>query len=309
MDTGISNPGTAGKHKLVTVMINASDKNSYLRKQTLNVSAKIIVGADGPMSAIGKLMGSENKKFMLGFQERLQLKYNLLKLSPGKGNLKQCPDSCCGTKMNAAGFYFSPFIKKGYGWIFPKKDYFNVGVGIEQGSSRMLKEIYNLFKNQVLAGDFSLNNAVNSSGAEPGAHAHNGRQIATVLNTITGLIPVSGMTGNPVCENLILAGDAAGLADPLTGAGIYNAVYSARIVSGIIQKSLEKDDLYMLREIISVYKKEFGPSLARSLAGKELQEKSWPVLENLNEKGNEDTGFAMLIKKSWPMFKEYYAST
>ena len=94
---------------------------------------------------------------------------------------------------------------------------------------------------------------------------------------VTGLIPNSGIVENPgTKDGFILCGDAAGLCNPITGAGIYNAVCSARLASEVIAKALSLNDLSFLEETKEIYNSQFGNSINRALRKKLMQKNNWP---------------------------------
>jgi geranylgeranyl reductase family protein len=108
----------------------------------------------------------------------------------------------------ATDIFLSADIPGGYGWLFPKGDAANLGAGVEPAHKARLKPIVDRL--------------------HAGLGARVGRK---VLATTGGAIPVGGMLEcwGLLGETLVLlAGDAAGLANPVTGAGIAAAVHSGR---------------------------------------------------------------------------------
>ena len=95
----------------------------------------------------------------------------------------------------------------GYGWIFPKADHLSVGVGVfaDGGARRRLRDELSRYLHATGLGDASL------------------------LRVRGAPIPVRPRIAarGPV----LLAGDAAGLADPLTGEGISLAILSGRLAA------------------------------------------------------------------------------
>ena len=69
-----------------------------------------------------------------------------------------------------------------------------------------------------------------------------------------------------VFDNVLLVGYSAGMADPVTGAGINNAILAGEIAGKTIIKALEKDDLAVLLEYETGIKKLLGKTLAKALA-------------------------------------------
>ena len=74
----------------------------------VSFSPQYIVGADGPLSMVGRWIGSRNSAFVNAYQVEL----------PKRGTL------------NATKVYFFKECAGGYGWVFPKGKTFNVGVGV-----------------------------------------------------------------------------------------------------------------------------------------------------------------------------------
>lgn len=86
--------------------------------QYLTVRARIIIGADGPRSTVGRWVRTVNRNLLPGIQVTLPL------VEP----------------MDWTEIYFDPEIYAGYGWLFPKAAVANVGVGMKN-SNRSLKKI------------------------------------------------------------------------------------------------------------------------------------------------------------------------
>ena len=153
------------------------------------IAAKVVVGADGPRSIVGATIGSVNVSVVETRQVTVALHAH----------------------CEATDIFLSNAIPGGYGWLFPKGDVANVGAGVVPESRARLKGIVDGL-HRSLAGE--------------------GRVGAGVLALTGGLIPVGGMLkphGRLGASLVLLAGDAAGLANPVTGAGIAAAVYSGRL--------------------------------------------------------------------------------
>ncbi|HEU4645065.1 MAG TPA: NAD(P)/FAD-dependent oxidoreductase [Burkholderiales bacterium] len=109
----------------------------------------------------------------------------------------------------ATDIFLSADIPGGYGWLFPKGGVANLGAGVSPAHRARLKPI-------VAKLHVNLRERV---GEE-------------ILSHTGGAIPVGGMvkTWARLSGTLVLlAGDAAGLANPVTGAGIAAAVQSGRL--------------------------------------------------------------------------------
>ncbi|MHA2377117.1 MAG: NAD(P)/FAD-dependent oxidoreductase, partial [Candidatus Thorarchaeota archaeon] len=136
----------------------------------------------------------------------------------------------------------------GYGWIFPKKETINVGLGIvgthAKGLTNRFQGFIRLLKKKGL-----LMDEVDISGAR-GA-----------------LVPTGGTIEKTYADRCILVGDSAGMVSPLTGGGIAYAMRAARFGALVIGKCLEKDrydekDLAPYQKMWEVdFGKGFGPML------------------------------------------------
>jgi geranylgeranyl reductase family protein len=92
----------------------------------------------------------------------------------------------------------------GYGWIFPRGDHLNVGVGGWLHTAASLRR--------------RLERLIRFYGFDPAA-----------MWGVRGYhLPVREPDAPLVWGNVLLTGDAAGLLDPLTGDGIHGAIYSGR---------------------------------------------------------------------------------
>jgi digeranylgeranylglycerophospholipid reductase len=151
--------------------------------------ARVVVGADGPRSVAGRAIGSVNTALVETRQISVPLR---------------------GAHA-ATDIFLSARIPGGYGWLFPKAGRANLGAGVDPAHRSRLKPIVAELHERLAAAD------------------RVGRE---VLGLTGGAIPVGGMLrphGALGKTAILLAGDAAGLANPVTGAGIAAAVHSGRL--------------------------------------------------------------------------------
>jgi flavin-dependent dehydrogenase len=106
-------------------------------------------------------------------------------------------------------------VPGGYGWVFPKGDHVNVGVG---GWEREGPRLRGLLREVCAAHDLP----------------------ADQLSELRGhRLPLRRQESALARGRAALVGDAAGLVDPLTGDGMYEAFYSAKLASAAVIDVLE----------------------------------------------------------------------
>lgn len=88
------------------------------------VSASVIIGADGPASTVGSWIGLENRKIMWAVQHTVLLK----------------------RPSHDTEVYFSREYPGGYAWFFPKGEMANVGVGVQRELGGVPKKALEAFK-------------------------------------------------------------------------------------------------------------------------------------------------------------------
>jgi geranylgeranyl reductase family protein len=105
-------------------------------------------------------------------------------------------------------------IPGGYAWVFPKRNHLSVGVGCLASKARDLHAHHQKFLNSLSMGSY------------------------TIARSSSHLIPTCTKGRLVWQDKALLLGDAAGLTDPLTGEGIYNAIQSAQLAAPVIENSL-----------------------------------------------------------------------
>jgi geranylgeranyl reductase family protein len=170
--------------------------------------APVMIGADGSNGQTRRLLlganGGDAPWYAKGFALEATVPYSSLPATLPEGD----------APLDLV-FDFAP-IPGGYGWLFPKGDHINIGVGAfaPSDSDAALKQV----TRQLL-----LDYTAHKLG------------VAT-LEHITG--QYLGMGGERYVPSgrVLLAGDAAGLVDPLTGEGIHSAVVSGQAAAaGILE--------------------------------------------------------------------------
>jgi digeranylgeranylglycerophospholipid reductase len=202
--------------------------------EDFEIKAKIVVGADGPESRVGRWGGLKTAVKPKNMESGIQFEMVGLEMED--------PD--------VIEFYFGSVAPGGYAWIFPKgDDIANVGLGIV--STVTNKSAYEHLVEFV-------KNCPATQNAQP-----------VELNV--GGDPVGGMTKTLVKDNLMIVGDAAGHVNPLTGGGIITAL-EAGMYAGEVAAAAVKEDNYTekrLKEYQEKCKKEIGDSFDKYLKTKD----------------------------------------
>ncbi len=145
--------------------------------------------------------------------------------------------------LRKAYIYFAKEINKGYGWCFPKEEYANIGVGAATNLKVSFEFlIHFLYKRRIIN--------------------------KKVYSYSIGVIPLYGFSPF-INERIFLIGDAAGLIDPLTGAGIYQAWDSAILVTKVLKNEI---NYKQYREILV---KTYRKFLRRRQQKRKIFEKEW----------------------------------
>ncbi|MCB1749968.1 MAG: NAD(P)/FAD-dependent oxidoreductase [Gammaproteobacteria bacterium] len=159
----------------------------------------VVIGADGPRSRVGRALGAVNRELVYARQYTVPLR----------------------AASDATDIFLSAEITGGYGWLFPRGSHAHLGVGVTAGARARLGAL--------LA---ALHAELRRDG-RVGRRSH---------NLTGGTIPVGGRLPPQGClgERLVLlAGDAAGLVNPVSGAGIHAAVVSGGLAGSAAADRLE----------------------------------------------------------------------
>jgi geranylgeranyl reductase family protein len=207
------------------------------------LSAPVIIGADGPRSRVGKAIGAVNAELVDTRQITVPLR----------------------EPYAATDIFLSADIPGGYGWLFPKGELAHLGAGVSPQHKHRLKSIVaRLHASQL------------------------GRVSREIVYLTGGAIPVGGMLkpwGVVGGSAVLLAGDAAGLANPVTGAGIAAAVHSGRLAG---QAAATGEFEQYEEELEDVY----GASLERALHRRR------ELLRSIPEKS--------ALRRGWIAYPEYW---
>jgi len=172
--------------------------------------------------------------------------------------------------------FFHRDYEGGYGWFFPKGKTVNVGVGVVPRKASLLLQLMDDFLNKLI----QLKRL----------------KTIEIIGKTGGSVPCGGPRPS-VSGNLMIVGDAAGHAHPITGAGILNAVIGGEIAGRTAAEAVARNDLLYLETYEREWREAFGNSLTYGALKRESLEAKW------NQPGID---FEDLIRKTWVGFKEYY---
>jgi geranylgeranyl reductase family protein len=171
-------------------------------------TAPVLVGADGSNGQTRRLSHQQQEPewYARGFALEACVPFTALP--------EKLPE---GDAPHDLVFDFAP-LPGGYGWLFPKGDHVNIGVGAfapTEGGEAALKSV----TRELLA-------------------AYTTRKLGVTLGAVTPRVTGQylGMGGHGYTPRgrVLLVGDAAGLVDPLTGEGIHSALVSGQAAAAAI---------------------------------------------------------------------------
>jgi geranylgeranyl reductase family protein len=209
--------GTTFKDGTAVVDIQRTkDKVKIWLNNKESVETQLLIGADGIWSTVAKHTGFSQHYPNIGrclFQEY---------------PLENTQLDQYFTEKRLFQFYLRFRGINGTGWVFPKKNSVNIGIGEIQPSTSdptktpPLKEVYTSFL-QVLREKKRIPPSI---------------QIGTMQGGILPLQPLE----KTYADRVVLCGDAAGLMNPLTGDGIHYAMSSGKFAAEVCTEALKKED-------------------------------------------------------------------
>jgi len=114
--------------RLSTRVLGRQMETVFLKGPDGSVTAiepRVVIGADGPCTTVGRWIGSENRNLMPAVQAQVPL----------------------AAAMEITEIYFDPEVFGGYCWLFPRGERANVGLGLKRRKGRKLnlKELLHRF--------------------------------------------------------------------------------------------------------------------------------------------------------------------
>jgi flavin-dependent dehydrogenase len=180
--------------RLRTRFLGFQDRGAVLEdlkeRKRYRITADYVIGADGARSRVAKLSGEATGTFLPTAQLTLPLRERVEDLL----------------------IFFRKYIPGDYGWLFPKGEVANVGVGTDPRYPVKIREVLRRFVQELRSEGLVGKEEVGRSG---------------------GLIPAEGMK-RPLRGNVLLTGDAGGFCHPITGGGIASAVRTGAMAASAL---------------------------------------------------------------------------
>lgn len=244
------------------------------------ISAKVVVGADGVESLVGRWAGLKTRALPPKTCTAVDLHVEgILGPDEAKGHL--------------VFWHGHEFINEGYIWSFPKhkSQTTNFGLGFlmpKLGAQNPLELSYHWLEKLY-----------------PGSK---------VLGVVGGAVPVGGTLDEYVADHFLMVGDAASHTNPLTGGGIIAGMYSGAIAAEHIDLAFKAGDFS--KSFLESYQRDCWNKFARNHSQEkevrdyvlhmsaEEQERFYALVAHFMDKGMLST---LLHKpmQSWKYFRDF----
>jgi len=189
-----------------------------------DINAKLVVGAGGHFCPVARAIGSKGVSEVAVAAQEVEFE------------MTSQQAAACTIDAEVPELFFTPDLK-GYGWIFRKGDFLNIGLGREDKhklSSHVQDFVQYLKQQDKIPQDL--------------AEKFNGHAYLLYPHAIRDI----------VIDNVMLIGDAAGLAYPQSGEGIRPAVESALLAARVIEDSRGEYTAAKLQNYHKLIEQRFG---------------------------------------------------
>lgn len=219
-----------------------------------DVSSKVIVGADGATSLVARDLQAD------------------VQINRHKAVALRSYVEGINLRPEVVEFYFNKDVLPGYAWIFPLgEEEANVGLGMiidsyKKGEYNLVNMLDEFLHSNMLEKRLSSNYQVRDVGTWP--------------------LPLGFQRRRRAYGGALLAGDAAGLVDPLTGGGIGNGLFSATAAADVIVGALrgQDSDKSLSLEDLQEYDQIINAGLGDKMRKSELIQRSisaFPILADI----------------------------
>ncbi len=191
-----------------------------VKDSKVEVKAKVVIGADGVESRVGKWAGIDTTCHIRDMESCAQMTLSGIEV-----------------EQDTLDFYFGDDISPGgYLWVFPKgRDTANVGLGVSVECAKKKSAIRYL--EEFVEKKFPR---------------------AAVLTHIAGGVPCAKTCDTVVRNNVMIVGDAAHQVNPVSGGGIISGMIGGMIAGQVAAEAISKNDLDHLQEYAKRWQKRLG---------------------------------------------------
>ncbi|MGD8407398.1 MAG: NAD(P)/FAD-dependent oxidoreductase [Thiohalophilus sp.] len=201
------------------------------------VHARLVVGAGGHFCPVARQIGAK-----LGSSEQVVAAQEI------EFKMNEAQKAGCHAEPEVPELFFTPDLT-GYGWIFRKGDYLNVGLGREE-NHRLSEHVRAFCEFLRSSGRIDFDITDKFQGHAYLLYPHALRKV--------------------VADRVLIIGDAAGLAYPQSGEGIRPAVESALLAARVIREAAGDFSQKKLQSYQQILEQRFGerqpaPSLLERL--------------------------------------------
>ncbi len=186
-------------------------------------TSKYLIGADGALGIVRRQILKEESKMRFYVAAETE----------------SCPNDRNDDCEHDEIYFHLGSVSSGYGWVFGKGLYQSVGVYGVVNKIKNPIDRYRTFVNRY-------------------AHQMKGNHVPIRVHPVPGYLSQNCMVAK---GRVLLAGDAAGLVDPLLGEGIYYALFSGRIAGEVISQNRESNN-----PIANLYQRRIDEEIGRELA-------------------------------------------
>ncbi len=246
-----------------------NDYSEVMLKGSESIKAQVVIGADGVSSMVARETGLNRR-----WPSSMITACRVVEV-PAKYN--EIVDRY--TENLNYHFYVNLGGLPGYGWIFPKRDTINIGLGIVGTHAQGLPRVFDAFvrhlkREKLLMQDADLSKA---KGA---------------------LVPTGGPLSRSYVERCILLGDSVGMVSPITGGGIAYAMRAAKYATAVLTKAIEADTFgnEILGEYEEIWRSDFGDKFKDLLLAQKIF--TSPFTDLLFEIGRRDEKIQAMVSES-----------
>jgi len=211
------------------LMLNQAFKKMEKAQQGWRVNdaikTKLVIGAGGHFCPVARAIGSKGVSELAVTAQEIEFEMNVVQKAQ------------CTVEKDIPELFFTPDLK-GYGWVFRKGDYLNIGLGRED-KHKLSGHVTRFCQYLKQQGKIPQDTPEKMNG-----HAY---------------LLYTHAVRNMVGDHVLLIGDSAGLAYPKSGEGIRPAVESAMLAARIIRQCDGDYQASGLQPYNELMEQRFGP--------------------------------------------------